>query len=102
MTGSTTSAQLDAHDALVRACLDGTLPLLEFAAAYGNFPGDLAGMPTSQTPHISPTLQRRLAFHSQVAGVLAGAPDLDGWLAGAILMRLGHLATRYPDFTYGG
>ena len=99
MTGPALDAQFDAHDALVRACLDGTLSLLEFAAAYADFP---ARVTAAAAPGAPPTLQRRLAFHTQVAGVMAGTPELEGWLAGAVTMRLRHLATRYPEFRCGG
>ena len=101
MTVPAVNAQLDAHDALLRAVLDGTLSLLEFAAAYGDFPRALqAAAGVDVTAAL--TLQRRIAFHGQVAGVLAGATDLEGWIAGAVSMRLRHLTGRYPDFTCGG
>ena len=101
MSATALSAQLDAHDALIRACLDGTLPLLEFAAAYGNFPS--SGLATGDAGvATAPTLQRRIAFHMQVAGILAGAAGLEGRLAGAVTLRLTHLAARYPNFSCGG
>ena len=42
MTESEVCALLDAHDALVRACVDESLSFAEFLAAYGNFPGNYA------------------------------------------------------------
>ena len=39
MNETEVSGLLDAHDALVAACVDGTLSLDEFVMAYGEFPG---------------------------------------------------------------
>ena len=81
VTESEVSALLDAHDALVRACVRDVLRLF----------------------------RRRIAFHSRVAGVLSGLSAVDdltvtpyGDAAGFAdkigLMRLRALVVRYPEF----
>jgi hypothetical protein len=103
LTDAEVTAALDAHDALVKACVEGSLGFDELLMAYGTFPEgiakEIAGLPR---------FRQRLAFHSQVAGILAGldgeradALPLTGraevFLEKAVVMRLRQLLARYPD-----
>jgi hypothetical protein len=106
------AALLDAHDALVRACVDGSLPFAEFLAAYGDFPQNYALDGKSINPADRGVLRlfrRRIAFHSRVASTLSGLAVVgnlaDTPYGGAVglpekigLMRLHALSARYPEF----
>jgi hypothetical protein len=112
VTESEVSALLDAHDALVRACVDESLSFAEFLAAYGDFPGNYGLDSKSADAAVRDVLRlfrRRIAFHSRVAGVLSGLSAVDdltvtpyGDAAGFAdkigLMRLRALVVRYPEF----
>ena len=100
---------LDAHDALVAACVDGTLSFDEFVLAYGDFPGgySLEEDASADTRAILPFFHKRIAFHRQVAGVLSGfrqtsehaIPDhAEKFLQKAVFLRLRQLVDRYPEF----
>jgi hypothetical protein len=101
---------LDAHDALVAACVDRELPFIEFVVAYGDFPegyGLDEGTAAPETRAILPLFRKRIAFHRHVARVLSGfrqgpkyeAPDnLGGFLQQAIMIRLREIVARYSDF----
>jgi hypothetical protein len=110
MTESEVTALFDAHDALVRACLDSILTFSEFMLAYGDFPNNYR-----LDPHKAPesdravlrSFRKRLAFHVRVAGILSGLSATDSPSpygdAGRFIptvgpARLRELATRYPDF----
>jgi hypothetical protein len=111
MTESEISALLDAHDALVKACVDSVLTYSEFLFAYGDFPNNYA-LDAQKAPEdaraVLRLFRKRLAFHIRVAGSLSGfrAEDDSASLYGdpgrfipAVgLMRLRELAARYPDF----
>ncbi len=43
MTESEMAAQFDAHDVLIRACVESRFAIEEFVAAYGDFPGWAGG-----------------------------------------------------------
>jgi hypothetical protein len=100
---------LDAHDALVAACVDGTVSFDEFIMAYGNFP-DSYGLKEDAgtgTHTILPSFRMRIAFHEQVSGVLSGfrespepavGEELRVFMHKAIMLRLRALVSRYPDF----
>lgn len=111
MTESELSALLDAHDALVKSCVDLTLPFENFLALYNDFPHVYALDGHESAPDGRAVFQRsakRIAFHFQVAKVLSGlTSEADsalspygeaGRFAPAVgLMRLGALVRRYPD-----
>jgi hypothetical protein len=106
------AALLDAHDALVKACVDGSLSFAEFLAAYGDFPRNYALDGRSANPadrDIPRLFRRRIAFHSRVASTLSGLAEVgnlaDTPYGEAVglpekigLMRLHALSTRYPEF----
>jgi len=112
MTEPELAALLDAHDVLVRSCVDSVLPFAEFLALYNDFPQAYALDGHEATPDERAILQRsrkRIAFHYQVASVLSGLPSAahsaNGMYGDAMrfgptvgLMRLRELIGRYPDF----
>ena len=110
MTESELSALLDAHDVLLKSCLDSTLTFEEFLALYNAFPHTYAldrHRATADERAVLRRSQRRIAFHFQVAGVLTGITSADPmrpygdaarFVPEAALMRLGALVRRYPDF----
>ena len=112
MTDAEIAALLDAHDSLVTACIDGSLPLFDIVAAYGGFPRSYALDERGAVGRaLLPSLQQRVAFHTQVAGVLAGVQllpeDGDGGdtaggagdlMPRVVVMRLRQLLARYPEF----
>jgi hypothetical protein len=98
-------ADLDAHDALVRACIDGSLSFEDFLGAYGEFPANLqVERVAGGAETVMRLFRQRLLFHSQVGRVLSGLKLGDLQLAGADfgprvgLMRLRSLVARYPTF----
>jgi hypothetical protein len=111
MTETEVGALLDAHDALVQACVDSILTFPEFVLAYGDFPNNYA-LDAQKAPEEARAVLRffrkRLAFHSRVAGTLSGLGAKDDAVspyaeAGRFiptigLMRIRELAARYPDF----
>jgi hypothetical protein len=110
MTDAEVIAVLDAHDALLKACLDGLLAFDEFVLAYGEFPrGYGLGNAGTESRATLERFRRRIGFHVQVAEVLSSlgagsvaALGLRGgareFLPKAVLLRLRHLAVRYPEF----
>jgi len=112
MTESELAALLDAHDGLVRSCVNSVLPFAEFLALYNDFPQAYALDGHEATPDERAILQRsrkRIAFHCQLASVLSGlssaADSANGMYGDAGrfgptvgLMRLRELVGRYPDF----
>lgn len=74
MTESEISALLDAHDALVRACVDDHLEFTEFLAAYGDFPGAYGldeHTASAEERAVLRLFRTRIAFHERVAGVIS-------------------------------
>lgn len=113
MDESQINALLDAHDGLIAAYLDGTLALIDFVAAYGEFPRSYAldEPAASGSGRAAAALFRpRIAFHSRVAGVLASLrldPALDSGIPGdfmpmVVMQRLRMLVAQYPNFKIGG
>jgi hypothetical protein len=112
MTESELTALLDAHDVLVKSCIDSTLPFAEFLALYNDFPHAYALDGHEATLDGRAALQRsrkRIAFHFQVAGILSGLcseADSENGLYGEVgrfsptvgLKRLRELVARHPDF----
>ena len=105
MTPQQIRTALDAHDALLKACLDGGLSFQEFLGAYLGFPGSLV-----QDPDARRLFARRIEFHTRVAQILAGLDSLDdaaGAAEGALssfiprigLMRLRALYREHPDLS---
>jgi hypothetical protein len=104
MTDAEVTAALDAHDALVSACIEGALRFDEFVLAYGTFPAEI-GREVGELERY----RQRIAFHSQVSGIASGlsaenggATGFPGAMAGfvekTVLMRLRQLMARYPEF----
>ena len=103
---------LDAHDALVKACVDSSLTFSEFVCAYGDFPRNYALDGHSGTVEERAVLRlfgKRIAFHLHVSGVLSGLHSVDDaadipyidsgrFLPAAGLMRIRELVARYPEF----
>jgi hypothetical protein len=111
LTDSELSALLDAHDALVAACIEERLTMIEFLAAYNDFPrvygldGRDAGADERSVLRRS---QQRIAFHFRVLNVVSAptvidpgsamSPDVGEFLPRVTLMRLRQLVARYPEF----
>jgi hypothetical protein len=110
LTDAELNALLDAHDALVAACVEERLSLIEFLAAYNDFPRTygLGGRTACADERL--VLRRasqRIAFHYRVWETVsgpAGIGDEDSLNSGvgefmrrATLMRLRQLVARYPD-----
>jgi hypothetical protein len=111
MTELELAALLDAHDALLTACLDASLSFAEFLAAYGDFPITyrLDGSAAAAEERAALRLfRKRIAFHFKVWDVLSGlradddANSLQGEAAHfvplAALSRLRLLVARHADF----
>jgi len=112
MNESELVAPLDAHDTLVKSCVESALPFDEFLALYNGFPHAYALDGHEARPDERALLtrsQKRIAFHFQVANVLSGLAsraDLAnrlyeeaGRFAPAVgLMRLRALLRHHPDF----
>ena len=107
MNESEIGALLDAHDGLLTACLDESLVLMDFIAAYGNFPQsyglDAAAPASGQLP--LRLFSSRIAFHVRVAGILAGLRMDDpatgipaDFMPTVVRQRLRMLVAKYPDF----
>jgi hypothetical protein len=111
LTDSELNALLDAHDALVAACVEERLTLVEFLAAYNDFPRvyGLDGRDgNADEPLGWRRFQQRIAFHFRVLNAVSGPTGIDDqdamnagvgeFLRRATLMRLRQLVARYPDF----
>src|SRR5258708_22207122 len=111
LTDSELNALLDAHDALVAACVEERLTLVEFLAAYNDFPRvyGLDGRDADAGERLSlRRFQQRIAFHFRVLYTVTGPTGIDDqdalnagvaeFLGRATLIRLRQLVTRYPDF----
>ena len=104
MTESEISALLDAHDALVRACVDSRLAFEEFVATYDDFPSAYA----LDEQAVLRLFRKRVAFHERVAGVVSGLRsdgdskmsygDVARFTPTVGLMRLRELVAKYPEF----
>jgi hypothetical protein len=111
MTELEVGALLDAHDALVKACIDSVLTFPEFLLGYGDFPNNYA-LDAQKAPEdaraVLRLFRKRLAFHFQVAGILSGFRAEDDTASlygdpGRFIstigpLRLRALVARYPDF----
>jgi hypothetical protein len=104
MTDAEVTAALDAHDALVSACIEGALSFDEFVLAYGMFPAEI-GREVGGLERF----RQRMSFHSQVAGIASGLSagnggatgfpgEAAGFLEKTVLTRLRQLVARYPEF----
>jgi hypothetical protein len=111
MNATVIRAALDAHDALVRDCAEGRLTFGELLGAYGDFPQGYASEEDTASPEEREALRlfrKRVAFHRQVAGVIAGLRaggdvgslqrEVGGFMPKAGLARLRELVARYPGF----
>jgi hypothetical protein len=108
MTESEVGALLDAHDALVKACVDSVLTFSEFLLGYGDFPNNYAGAEGAGECGVLRFFRKRLAFHFQVAGILSGLRagddsaslygDPDRFIPTIGMLRLRALVARHPDF----
>ena len=104
MAESEMSALLDAHDALVRACVDAHLEFTEFLAAYDDFPGAYE----LNEQAVLRLFRKRIAFRERVAGVISGLRsdggsktlhrDVGRFIPAVGLMRLRELVAKYPEF----
>jgi hypothetical protein len=100
-------ALLDAHDVLVRECVESLLGFEEFVAVYGDFPVALEDHTRGAGDAVSRLFGRRIAFHKLAAGVISGlraeseSSGMDGrvrrFMPMVGLMRLRELIERYPD-----
>jgi hypothetical protein len=112
MTDLELTALLDAHDALVKACLDGVLPFADFLMAYDDFPQryGLDGHGASPDEHaVLRRSRHRIGFHRRVSEVLSGLTgetdvsltesDVARFIPGVGLARLRALVARYPNFS---
>ena len=112
MTEAEISALLDAHDVLVKACVDTSLSFAAFVLAYGAFPHNYrlqAPAKTAGEQFASRIFGRRIAFHLWVASLLSGLRSADDpvdipyedagrFLPEVGLQRLRELVARHPDF----
>ena len=114
MTEAEIGALLDAHDALVKACVDSRVTFEEFAAAYGDFPRGYAPAEETASAEERSALRRfrkRIAFHRLVSRAIAGARapgevgisdgEVGCFLLRAGLTRLRELVGRHPEFEAG-
>jgi hypothetical protein len=112
LTDSELKALLDAHDALLAACIEERLTLVEFLAAYNDFPRvyGLDGRDADAGERsVLRRSQQRIAFHFRVLDVVSAPTGIDDgdplnagvgeFLRRATLMRLRQLVARYPDFS---
>ncbi len=113
MTESEIEGFLDAHDALIRACVDSQITFTEFLAAYGDFPHNYAldghETATEEDRAMLAMFRRRIAFHLRVSKVVSGIcsdqnytnplyADAGRFLPAVGLQRLRELVEKYPDF----
>jgi hypothetical protein len=111
LTDSELNALLDAHDALLTACVEERLTRVEFLAAYNDFPRayGLDGRDASADERsVLRRSEQRIAFHFRVLDVVSAptgidpgnvmSPDVGEFLPRVTLMRLRQLVARYPDF----
>jgi hypothetical protein len=104
MTESELIALLDAHDALVKACVDSSLTFDVFVLAYDGFPHNYsldANKAAAQEERAKLGLfRKRIAFHLRVAEILsrAGRAEERADLSSAELKRIRELVARYPEF----
>jgi hypothetical protein len=109
VTESEMAALLDAHDALIRACVESHLAFEEFVAAYGDFP---AALDEGAGRAVLRLFGKRIAFHKLVAGAISGlrgeggSPGMETEVGRFMpmvgLMRLRELVARYPEFKAHG
>jgi hypothetical protein len=76
MTATEIRAVLDAHDALLRSCVDGRLTFPEFLGAYGDFPrgyGLEKDAPSPEEREVLRLFRKRVAFHGLAADVISAS-----------------------------
>ena len=112
MTESQLSSLLEVHDRLVAACVEGSMPPLEFWAAYGDFYNLYALGGFGASPEQRALFRRygeRIAFHRRVTSILSGGAAAQGrgdgdytgadrFLPEVLRMRLRQLVAQYPAF----
>ena len=113
MTESELVALFDAHDALVKACVDSSLTFDVFVLAYDGFPHNYpldADKEAAQEQRAKLALfRKRIAFHLRVAEILSRAgrvvgsanlldPEVGRFFSAAGLKRIRELAALYPQF----
>jgi hypothetical protein len=113
MTESELAALLDAHDALVKACVDSSLTFDVFVLAYDGFPHNYpldGNKAVNQEQRAKLALFRdRIAFHVRIAGILSGVgrdadsanllePAVGRFFPAAGLKRIRELVALYPEF----
>lgn len=115
MSATAIRVALDAHDALVRDCVEGRLTFGEFLGAYGDFPrgyGLEEGRASPEKSEAARFFRKRMSFHGQVAGLISGLGgtaergSLEDSGVGDFLpvglTRLRELVARYPKFEATG
>ena len=113
MTEPEIRALLDAHDALVTACVDSMLTFAVFVLAYDGFPHNYAldghEAASAEERLLLAMFRRRIAFHLRVAAILSRCGAEEGaanplyaeagrFLPAVGLTRLRELVRRYPGF----
>jgi hypothetical protein len=112
MTEPELTALLDAHDALLTACLDSVLPFADFLIAYDDFPSRYGLDGRGASPDENAVLRRsrhRIGFHRRVSEALAGVSresdvsladdEVGRFMPGVGLTRLRQLVARYPQYS---
>jgi hypothetical protein len=105
MTESELIALLDAHDALVKACVDSSLTFDVFLLAYDGFPHNYAldahkAADEEERAKLA-RFRKRIAFHLRIAGILSRAGGNVGsglFAPAAALNRIRELAASHPEF----
>jgi hypothetical protein len=112
ITEAEISTLLDAHDVLVKACVDSSVSFSAFVLAYGDFPrnyGLQGHSKSAQEQFVLRLFGRRIAFHLRVASLLSGLRSADDpvdisyedagrFLPAVGFQRLRELVNHYPDF----
>jgi hypothetical protein len=98
ITETEISTLLDAHDVLVKACVDSSVSFSAFVLAYGDFPrnyGLQGHSKSAQEQFVLRLFGRRIAFHLRVASLLSGLRsaddpvDIPTGMPGVFFRRLG-------------
>jgi hypothetical protein len=112
MSATDIRALLDAHDALLRNCVEGRLTFREFLGAYGDFPrgyGLEKDASSAEEREVLRLFRKRVAFHGLAADVISGfrgtaelgsleESGVGDFLPTVGFMRLRELVARYPNF----
>ena len=112
MVESELSSLLDVHDGLVAACVEESIPVLDFLASYGAF-YDMYALDGHAASHDERVLfgryGNRIAFHRRVTRILSGVCSAEdaanpaygeaGRFSTAVVrIRLKQLVAQYPAF----